>query len=131
MTLVPNQPYPNLPAWEDLTPELMNGWSTEGRLQYFQALSDRNSAEFAGRLLIGTTKVICRLPEHLRASAPRFIQGLIIGGPICLIELQGSGGSFYQLSLYADSLGMTDTEMMNTYSGQYLSLSGKYTRKSV
>lgn len=131
MNLVPNQPYPDLPAWEDLAPILMNGWSTAGRLQYFQALSDRNSAEFSGRLLIGTTKVICRLPEHLQASAPRFIQALIIGGPTCLVQLQGDSGNFYQLSLYAPSLGMTDTEMMNTYRGEYLSLAGKYTRKAV
>ncbi len=72
------------------------------------------------------------LGDHLRAIRPLSVQALILGGPSCLVELQGgtaSGG--WQLVMSAYSLGMTNAQMIAEYQGKYLSIAGSYPRKAV
>jgi len=131
MTLIPNQPYPDLPAWEDLEPILANGWGVPGAAQSLQGYAEKNSVTIFGRVQVGTSHVIGDLPQHLRAIRPLSVQALILGGPSCLVELQGgasSGG--WQLVMSAYSLGMTNAQMIAAYQGKYLSIAGSYPRKA-
>lgn len=85
-----------------------------------------------GRVQIGTSHIIGDLPNHLRAITPVSAQALILGGPSCLVELQGgtaSGG--WKLVMSAYSLGLSNAQMIATYGGMYLSLAGSYPRKAV
>lgn len=130
MTLIPNQPYPDLPAWEDLESILVNGWGVPGAAQSLQGYAEKNSVTIFGRVQIGTSHIIGPLPDHLRAIRPLSVQALILGGPSCLVELQGgtaSGG--WQLVMSAYSLGLTNAQMIATYGGKYLSIAGSYPRK--
>ena len=132
MTLIPNQPYPNLPAWEDLEPILENGWAVPGAAQSLQGYAEKNTVTLFGRVQIGTSHIIGDLPNHLRAITPLSVQAMILGGPACLVELMGSytpGG--FRLAMSSYSLGMTREQMIATYGGMYLSLAGSYPRKAV
>lgn len=131
MTLIPNQPYPDLPAWEDLESILVNGWGIPGAAQSLQAVAEKNSVTLFGRIQIGSSQVIGDLPNHLRAIRPISVPALILGGPSCLVELQGTatvGG--WQLVMSAYSLGMSNAQMIATYGGMYLSIAGSYPRKA-
>lgn len=59
--LIPNQPYPTLPAWEDLSDLLANGWeigeTTGNNRDYLRGFLDPNTATVMGRLRIGTDRV--------------------------------------------------------------------------
>lgn len=130
MNLIPNQPYPGLPAWQDLEPELLNGWAVPGLHQSLQGMAVQNSVTLFGRVQIGTSHIICALPEKLKAIRPISLPALILGGPSCLVELQGNesrGG--WQLAMSAYSLGMSNEAMVAAYQGKYLSLAGSYPRK--
>ena len=132
MSLIPNQPYPDLPAWEDLASILVNGWGVPGAAQSFQGYAEKNSVTVFGRVQIGASHVIGDLPQHFRAIRPLSVQALILGGPSCLVELQGgaaTGG--WQLVMSAYSLGLTNAQMIATYGGKYLSIAGSYPRKAV
>lgn len=127
----PPQPYPDAPAWEDLESILTNGWTVPGVHQSLQGINDKNTVTVFGRIRIGTSNIIGDLPDHLRAIRPISVQGLILGGPSCLIELQGNdtlGG--YRLNMSSFSLGMTNEEMIAAYGGMYLSIAGSYPRKT-
>lgn len=77
--LIPGQPYPGLPAWEDLSGLLTNGWMigelTGNNRDYLRGFLDANSAMVQGRIRIGTDRVASlALPAAYRpdgtASSP-------------------------------------------------------------
>lgn len=131
MSLIPNQPYPDSPVWEDLSPTLINGWGVPGILQSLQAIVEKNSVTIFGGVQIGTSHIMAPLENRFRPILPISVQALILGGPTCLVELQGNettGGR--QLVLSAFSLGMTNEQMIATYGGMYLSIFGSYPRRT-
>lgn len=127
MTLIPNQPFPDLPSWEDLSPILINGWDTPGSAQSLQGIGYQNTVDIFGRVQIGSHQIIGILPQHLQAASSYSVPALILGGPSCLVEVQGG----YRLLMSAFSLGMTDAQMIATYQGKYLSIVGSFPRRIV
>ncbi|TAP26868.1 hypothetical protein [Arthrobacter sp. S41] len=132
MTLVPNQPYPDLIAWEDLESILISGWGVPGDYQSLQGKADKNDVTIFGRVQIGDLHIFANVPLHLSPARPISLNAQILGGPSCLVELQyRSSVGIYQMVLSAFSLGMTNAEVIATYKGKYLSIFGTYPRKAV
>ena len=54
--LVPGQPYPGLPGWQDLSGHLANGWHLGNSRDYLKVLIEGNTQTIRGRVRIGTSR---------------------------------------------------------------------------
>lgn len=125
MTLIPNQPYPDLPAWENLASALANGWNVDLAGLSIQAFAEANTVSIFGRVNIGSARIGGYLPEHLIPNGAQGLTALIMKGPSCIVEIWGGG----QIVMSNFSLGLTESHMIAQYQGQQLFFSGSYPRK--
>ncbi|GAA2940834.1 hypothetical protein ACFO7V_16905 [Glutamicibacter bergerei] len=127
MTLIPNQPYPNLPAWETITGIFLNGWIGEG-VYYLRALQGSNSTEISARIRIGSERRIAGyMPTRFHPALNQNLLGFIQGGPQVVMEFWSSGA----LALSNNSLSMTEAEMLAVYGGRDVYFAGVIPRKAV
>lgn len=127
MTLVPNQPYPDLPAWEEVSSALTNEWNVNQAGLFLRAFSEGNTVNLMGRISIGAARVAGILPVHLRPNGSQGLTSLIMKGPSCIVEIWGGG----EIVMSNFSLGLTEGQMITQYKGDQLFFSGSYPRKSV
>lgn len=92
LPLLEGQPYPRLPAWEDLSVVLANRWQITQTIEYLCGFSGENTATIMGRLRIGSDRVIGPLPDTYlpagqQASPTAAVRGI---GP-AEVEVWNSG----------------------------------------
>lgn len=126
MILTPNQPYPDLPAWEDIDGILTNDWNVNINGLFLRAFTAGNTVDVMGRLHIGTNRIAGILPERFRSPTSQGLTALIMQGPSCIVEIWGGG----EIVMSSYSLGLSQAQMIATYQGKQLFFSGSYPRKS-
>lgn len=130
MTVLPGQPYPDRPAWEDLSPMLFNGWGVPGEAQNLQAFVDGNTVTIFGRVQIGASTHAMVIPEHMEPIRQASLDALILRGPTCQMEIRThpSNGR-WNLFLSGYALNLSGAEMLEKYAGMYVSIRGSYPRR--
>jgi len=124
MTLIVNQPFPNLPAWEDLSGILVNEWNTAIAGLSLRGYIEGNTVHLSGRVHIGAARIAGVLPSHLIPGESQGLTALVMKGPSCIVEIWPGG----QLVMSNFSLGLTEAQMIAEYKGDQLFFSGNYPR---
>ena len=124
MTLIPGQPYPDLPAWEDVSSGLTNEWNVSQSGLFLRAFAEGNTVSLMGRVSVGAKRIAGALPAHLRPNGSQGLTSLIMQGPSCIVEIWGGG----EIVMSNFSLGLSESQMIATYKGKQLFFSGVYPR---
>lgn len=126
MTLIPGQPFPDLPAWESIEGIFANGWIGHGT-RFLRLFVEANNITVSGRLIIGNERRVAGyVPERFWPPVAQSMPAFIQGGPPCIMEFWVGGG----LALSNTSLGMTEAEMLTMYAGKDVYISGSYPRRA-
>jgi len=126
VTLIPNQPYPDLPAWEDLAASLTNGWTVNLAGLFLRGFTEANTVTLVGRVTVGDARIAGVLPTHLMPNGSQGLTALVMKGPSCIVEIWAGG----QIVMSNFSLGLTESQMITQYRGEQLFFSGTYPRKT-
>lgn len=127
MTLIPNQPYPDLPAWEDISGVLTNGWNVDVAGLFLRVFAEANTVTLMGRVRVGSDRIAGVLPDRfMPTGGTQGLTSLVMRGPSCIVEIWGGG----QIVMSNYSLGVTAAQMIAQYQGEQLFFSGTYPRKT-
>lgn len=95
MKLIPNQPYPDSEAWEDLAPFIRDGWDgSTPPARFINALNTGNTVYLNSCLTVGNTRQIATLPPHLRPYSTHTFPAYLRNHGMVELQMYNTGALF-------------------------------------